>query len=105
MTMEAPVGNPLVVTVKVPAMPTMNVVALALVIVGGAFTLRLTIFWPVQPPPSVAVIVAVKGPLCVGVPVTSPELEPMLTPFGRLVADQVIVPGLPLCEKCAVAIA
>jgi hypothetical protein len=35
MTIEAPVGLPVVVTVKVPAVPVVKVVELALVIVGA----------------------------------------------------------------------
>src|SRR5687768_7128110 len=39
--MLALVGNPVVDTVKVPSVPTVNVVLLALVIVGASFTVRV----------------------------------------------------------------
>ena len=72
---------------------------------GGAFTRTVRIFAPLHPAPSVAVIVTLKLPLCVGVPVTSPVPELMPTPGGRPVCDQVMVPGLPVCVNVAVAIA
>jgi hypothetical protein len=43
-------------------------------------TATLTTFEPVQPPASVAVIVAEKVPVAVGVPVTAPVEELMVTP-------------------------
>src|SRR6266446_4007356 len=98
-------GVPVVVTVCVSFTPTVNVLALALVICGGSFTLKFTIFWPVQPPGPVAVMVALKGPATVGVPVTSPVLLLMPTPVGRPVADHVIGVLLPVCVNDAVAIA
>ena len=58
-----------------------------------------------QPPASVAVIVAENVPVAVGVPVTCPFAELMPRPAGSPVADHVIVEVVPLCEKVAVAIA
>src|SRR4051794_23590777 len=41
MTIEAPVGKPVVVTENVPAWPTLNVEALALVIAGGSLMMSV----------------------------------------------------------------
>jgi hypothetical protein len=49
------VGDPLVVTVNVPAVPTVNVVALALVIAGPWFTVRVKFCAGVEPTVLVAV--------------------------------------------------
>src|SRR2546426_12781573 len=72
---------------------------------GGAFTWTVRTFVPKQPPASVALIVTLKLPLAVGVPVTSPVLGLMSTPVGRPVCDHVIVPLPPVCVNVAVAIA
>ncbi len=51
ITIEALVGEPVVVTVKVPGVPTRKVALLALVIAGGCATVKLktklaAMFWP-----------------------------------------------------------
>ena len=51
------VGVPLVVTVKLPAVPVVNAVLLALVIAGAWFTLRVKLWLAGLPTPLLAVIV------------------------------------------------
>jgi hypothetical protein len=52
------VGDPVVVTVKLPAVPTVNVVLAALVIAGGAwFTFNVKLWLVAVPTPLLAVIV------------------------------------------------
>ena len=53
------VGEPVVVTVKVPAVPTVKVVLLALVIASGGFTVRVKVWVAAVPTPLLAVIVIV----------------------------------------------
>jgi len=55
------VGVPVVVTVKLPAVPTINVVLLALVIAGACvvFTVRVKPWLAGAPPPLLAVMVKV----------------------------------------------
>jgi hypothetical protein len=55
--MVAPVGNPVVVTLNVPAVPTVNVVLSALVMAGAWFTVRVKLCIAVLPTPLLAVIV------------------------------------------------
>ena len=50
------VGVPVVVTVKLPAVPTVNVVLVALVITGAKFTTNVKV-WLIVPAPLLAVIV------------------------------------------------
>lgn len=80
-------GNPLAVTIKVPAVPTTNVVDAALVIAGASFTVRMNVWVAGGLSPLVAVIVrgytppvpAAPPPARVAVP--SP-LSVKLTPPG-----------------------
>ena len=65
-------GNPVVVTVKLPGVPTVNVVVVALVIAGGVFTATVKLCVAFCSVPLVAVSVTGKDPLCVGVPESSP---------------------------------
>jgi hypothetical protein len=51
------VGDPAVVTVKLPAVPTVNAVLLALVIVGAWFTVNVKLWLAGLPTPLLAVIV------------------------------------------------
>ena len=115
-------GNPLVVTVKVFAWPTVKVAALALVIVGGWFTVRVK-GWPAgAPTPFVAVnvnayappVAAAEVPLRVPVPL---PLSTYVTRFGRAaralrviagvgnpVAVIVNEPGTPTANETALAL-
>jgi len=51
------VGAPVVVTVKLPAVPTVNVVVFALVIAGAWFTFNVKLWLAAVPTPLLAVIV------------------------------------------------
>ena len=51
------VGVPVVVTVKLPAVPTVNVVLLALVIAGAWFTVKVKLWLAGLPTPLLAVMV------------------------------------------------
>ena len=55
MLMPAPVGKPVVVTEKVPAIPTVKVVLFALVIVGASLTVRVKFWAGVDPAALLAV--------------------------------------------------
>src|SRR5260370_5970843 len=66
------VGDPLVVTLNVPAAPTWNVTAGALVIVGGWPTVRVKLCVAFGLRPSCAVNVKANVPDAVGVPLSVP---------------------------------
>jgi hypothetical protein len=53
----AAVGKPVVVTVKLPAVPTVKVALFALVTAGGSFTVRVNVCGAVGAIPLLAVIV------------------------------------------------
>ena len=55
MLIAAPVGNPVVMTVKIPAVPTVNVVAFPLVIAEASFTVSVKVWAGVLPTTFVAV--------------------------------------------------
>jgi hypothetical protein len=57
MTIAAPLGTPVVVTVKVPAAPTVKVTALALVIAGAWLTVSVKLCVALGSTPLAAVIV------------------------------------------------
>jgi hypothetical protein len=57
VTLSVGAGNPVAVTVNVPAVPTANVVLLALVIVGAVFTVSVKFCVASEPIPLWAVIV------------------------------------------------
>src|SRR5439155_20112397 len=94
------IGVPVAVTVKLPAVPTVNVVLLALVIAGAWFTLRVKLWLAGLPMPLLAVIVreyvppfpGATVPLSVAVPF---PLSTNVTPLGSTpvaVSDGVGVP-------------
>ncbi len=60
---------------------------------GGAFTVRLSCL-ELAPPALVAVIVGVKTPDTVGVPLIMPVADPKLSPAGRLPLVRVQVIGV-----------
>src|SRR5712691_10538078 len=88
-------GNPLVVTVKVPAVPTVNVVAFALVMAGAWFTVRVKLCDGLEPALFVAVKVSpyvtpVPAP---GVPLKVPVPLPLstnVTPLGSATPPRAI---------------
>jgi hypothetical protein len=82
------VGVPVVVTVKLAAVPTVNVVVLALVIVGAWFTVSMKLWVAAVPIPLLAVRFRVYVPPDppAGVPLSVAVPSPLLTnatPFGR----------------------
>jgi hypothetical protein len=86
------VGAPVVVTVKLPAVPTVNVVLLALVIAGAAgaaFTVKVKVWLAELPTPLLAVIVREYVPPLpdAGVPLSVAVPFPLftnVTPLGRV---------------------
>jgi len=80
-------GLPVVVTVKLPAVPTVNVVLLALVIAGGVVfvTISMNVCTALLPTPLLAVNVIVNGlPIVVvGVPLSTPVVVFNVTPLGN----------------------
>src|SRR5260370_409284 len=80
------VGDPLVVTLNVPAAPTWNVTAVALVIVGGWPTVSVKLCVAFGVTPFCAVNVMANVPDAVGVPLSVPVPLPLLrnvTPAGK----------------------
>ena len=81
------VGVPVVVTVNDPAVPTTNVVLLALVIVGAWPTVNVKLWTAFGETPLLAVNVMLKIPACVGVPESVPVplwLSEKETPVGSV---------------------
>ena len=74
-------GNPVVVTVKVPAEPTVKVVAVALVITGAWLTVSVKFWTGEEPDPFVAwnVIAYVPPVPAPGVPLSVPVPLPLST--------------------------
>src|SRR6185437_4933612 len=66
--MEAPLGVPVVVTVKLPAVPTLKVALFALVMAGAAFTVSVKACAALGVTPFAAAMVIGNTPCAVGVP-------------------------------------
>ena len=82
------VGDPVAVTVKFPATPTVNMALLALVIAGaGTETVKVSVAVPV-PPPLLALKVTVEVPAAVGVPEITPVAVFTVNPAGNPVAPK-----------------
>ena len=77
-------GDPVAVTVKVPAVPSVKVVWLAEVMVGATRvdTVRVKLWVALGVTPLAAVMVMGKLPLAVGVPESTPAVD-RVTPVGR----------------------
>ena len=119
-SLNADFGLPVVVTVNVPAVPKVNVVALALVIAGATpLTVRVKLWVALGETPLLAVMVKGKGPKAVGVPlkVAVPSwLSTKVTPvgsvappslnadFGLPVVVTVNVPALPKVNAATLAL-
>ena len=96
----APVNSPLTEDTAgvdgAPAAPVMKNCVLPTPVYASVARLgnaeTVTALVPVQPPASVAVTTTLKVPVTVGVPDTVPVPLPMLSPAGRPVAAQPIVP-------------
>ena len=89
-------GKPVVVTVNVPACPTVNVVALALVISGASFTTSVIACDPVQPAASMATKVSGNEPPSVGVPSSTPAAERFIPAGSAPTTLQVTAPLAPV---------
>jgi hypothetical protein len=78
-------GNPLAVTVKLPAVPTVNVALLALVMAGGWSMVSVKLCVAAVPTPFVAVNVRLYVPPvpAAGVPLNTPVDALKVTPFGN----------------------
>jgi len=88
------VGEPVAVTVNVPAVPTTKVVLFALVMAGAWLTVSVKLCVALLPTPLLAVKEIGKLPDCVGVPDNTP-LE-KLTPVGRVPASVIVGVGKPV---------
>src|SRR6266849_1052371 len=93
------VGDPLVVTVNVPAAPTWNVAAFALVIVGGWPTVSVKLCVAFGVTPFCAVNVMTNVPVAVGVPLSVPLPLPLsrnVTPAGKAPLSVMLGVGNPV---------
>jgi hypothetical protein len=77
-------GEPVAVTVNVPAVPTAKVALFALVIAGGEFTVSVKLWLAFGASPFCAVNVIRYVPLTVGVPDKIPVSGLKVTPFGSV---------------------
>jgi hypothetical protein len=87
VSVSAGSGKPVVVTVKVPAWPTVNVVLAALVIAGAWPIVSVKFCVALLPTPLLAVNVMGKVPVAPAVPLSVPELFPLstnVTPAGSV---------------------
>src|SRR5450756_770881 len=88
VSLKVGAGFPLAFTVKVPAVPTVNVVALAEVMVGGTATVvtesvKLWVALGRMPLAAVMVIGYEGFDPMIGVPESTPVVELRVTPVGR----------------------
>ena len=93
------VGEPVAVTVNVPAVPSVNVVWLAEVMAGGVpevETVRVKDWLAGEPTPLVAVKVIGKEPDWVGVPARTPVPGVKVTPVGRVPDSASVGVGVPV---------
>src|ERR1019366_1666671 len=108
-------GVPVAVTVNVPAVPTVKVVLLALVMAGAWFTVSVKLCVAFVPTPFCAVIVIAYVPPIVGVPLSTPVAAVNVTPEGRApdsfrvgagdpVAVTVNVPAVPTVKVVLLAL-
>src|SRR5229473_3384164 len=93
------VGDPLVVTLNVPAAPTWNVTAFALVNAGALFTVSVKLCVAFGLTPFCAVNVMTKVPVAVGVPLSVPVPLPLLrnvTPASKAPLSVMLGVGNPV---------
>ena len=91
-------GDPLAVTVKLPALPTVNVVLLALVIAGAWLTVSVKLCVAAEPTPLEAVNVRLYVPAVptAGVPLNTPVDALKVTPVGNAPDSPRVAAGNPL---------
>ena len=84
-SLRVAVGNPLAVRVKLPALPTVNVALLALVIAGAWLTVSVKLWLAGWPTPFAAVKVTAYVPPepAAGVPLSTPVEALKVTPVGN----------------------
>ena len=96
VTLTVGAGKPVITTLNEPALPTVKVVAFALVIAGAALTTTVKACVAFGSVPLVAVSVTGKDPLCVGVPDSSPAAD-SVRPVGSVPAVTLTVgAGVPV---------
>jgi hypothetical protein len=91
-------GVPVAVTVNVPAVPTVNVVLLALVITGAVFTVSVKLCIAAVPTPLLAVKLMGYVPLvpAAGVPLRTPVAGVNVTPAGNVPVSANVGAGNPV---------
>src|SRR6266542_2234124 len=99
MFIDAPVGKPVVVTVNVPAVPTLNVALLALVMAGGWLTVRVKLCVAFGVTPLFAVMVIGYVPPVPGSGVPASVAVPSLlltnvTPLGSAPVSLMLIDAL-----------
>jgi hypothetical protein len=87
-------GNPVAVTVNEPAAPSVNVVLLALVMIGAWLTVNVKFCTALGKMPFDAVNVIGNVPLAVGVPLRTPALN--VTPVGSAPDSAIVGAGNPV---------
>src|SRR5258707_11453879 len=93
------VGNPVVVTLNVPAAPTWNEAEFALVIAGASFTVSVKFCIAFGLTPFCAVNVMTNVPVAVGVPLSVPVPLPLsrnVTPAGKAPLSVMLGVGNPV---------
>ena len=84
VTLKVGNGKPVPVTVKAgPAVPTVKVALAALVMVGAWPTVSVKVCVALVPTPLLATMLRLKVPLCSGVPLSEPALV-SVTPVGSV---------------------
>src|SRR5258707_11892208 len=93
------VGNPVAVTLNVPAAPTWNEAAFALVIAGACLTVTVQLCVAFEITPFCSFYVMTNVPVAVGVPLSVPVPLPLLrnvTPAGKAPLSVMLGVGDPL---------
>src|ERR1700691_617841 len=95
VSLSVGVGEPVAVTVNVPAVPTTKLVLFALVIAGALPTVSVNVCTALLPTPLLAVNVILNGlPVVdVGVPLSTPFVK--LTPLGSAPDPVIVGAGTP----------
>src|SRR5207245_7880099 len=91
-------GKPVAVTVKLPAVPTVNVVLLALVMAGAWFTVSVKLWVALLPTPLAAVnVMGYVPPVpAAGVPLSTPVVALNVTPLGKVPVSLKVGVGKPV---------
>jgi len=95
VSLSAGAGVPVAVTVNIPAVPTVKVVLVELVIAGAWFTVSVKLCVAFGSVPFAAVTVIGKVPLTVGVPLSTPAVL-NVTPAGSAPVSLNVGAGVPV---------